>query len=207
MTDLAMRRKLAQDLRQLAAGSITNWEFDDSYCDRYADSDDSTVRTLGEQGYSLYSDTPKYRLRGRHAVDEGTRAAVARCVLMLRAGVDYSWPHPPRSFLRKLADTFALPGVAVGAAISIVWSMLVLTETKDVEFMTPFGVAGIALLACSVWYLLVGVRSSQETPAWKEWMASGDYDVWPFLRRADFDAARQNPSARLLAKLGSDGET
>jgi hypothetical protein len=206
MTDLAMRRKLAQDLRQLAAGSITNWEFDDAYCDHYVDCDDSTVRMLGEQGYSLYSDTPKYRLRGRHAVDDGTRAAVARSVLMLRAGVDYSWPPPPRNLLRELADTFVVMGVAVGAAISIVWLMLLLSQTKDVEFMTPFGVAGIALLACSVWYVFVGRRRSKDTPAWNTWKASGDYEVWPFRRRTDFDAAKQNPSARLLAKTGRDGE-
>jgi hypothetical protein len=207
MADLAMRRKLAQDLRQLVAGSISNYDFDDSYCDHYADSDDATVRELGEYGYSLYSDNRMYRLRGRDAVDQETRAAVARCVLMLRARLDYSWPPPPRTIMREFADAFVLLGIAAGAAVTIIWSMLLVTATKDVEFVTPLGVAGVVLLACSIWHLGFGRRYSQDSPAWNEWKASGDYEVWPFLRRTDFDAARLNPSALFLAKMGRDGET
>lgn len=199
MVDELLRRKLSQDLRQLVSGAITTDEFDDAYFAEYERSNDATVRKIGEFGWSLFSDDRNYRLRGRFAVDAETRSAAVRCVLLLRSGLEYEWPPPPRSLLREFADAFVLLGVAVGAAITIVWSLLLVNQVRDVEFMAPIGIAAIALLSISVWYMCGGTRRWRETPAWRQWRSNGDFDAWPFLRRRDFETARCNPRVRLLA--------
>lgn len=207
MQDTLMRRKLGQDLRQLVVGTITNDEFDDAYYEAYECSKDPTVRKLGQFGWSLYSDDRKYRLRGRHAIAAEMRSAAARCVLFLRSGLEYDWPPSPRHRLREFADAFVLMGVAAGAAITIVWALLLFNKVRDVEFMGPIGVAGIVLLACSVWYMKGGTRRSPDTPAWRKWKSNGDFEVWPFLQRADFDSAKRDPRVGILATAKKDDES
>ena len=79
-------------LRRLASGRITNDEFDEAYPEG---SPDRGVRSVWEFGYSLYSDYYTYRLLGRHALGAEARRIVARCVLFLHSGLEYTWPEPP----------------------------------------------------------------------------------------------------------------
>ena len=141
MIDRAGRDRLALFLRRLATGRITNDDYNDEYPVR---SEDAGIEAIARAGWTLYSDTWTYRLRGRHALAPETRRAVARCILFLHSDLEYEWSRDP---------SWGFAGVLVG----------VLTLGR------------------------VDIRD------WKTWEGQGDYDLWPFLRRADFDQASANP--------------
>jgi hypothetical protein len=138
------REALALAIRRLAAGRITNDDYDDQYP---VQSEDQAVTAVSWAGWSLYSDYWNYRLRGRNSLSAETMEAVARCVLFLQSGKEYEWPPEPK---RGLIGNFV-------AMLSLGW-----VDTRK-------------------WH------------GWPEWRAAGEFDVWPFLRRADFDWARQHP--------------
>jgi hypothetical protein len=191
MVDDQARRKLGQDLRQLVAGTITNDDFDDAQIDVYCDSQDAAVRLVSWWGWSLYSDSHRYRLRGRNRVDAATRRIAARCVLFLRDKREYEWPAAPSTALADVSWTLACYGIPAGIAVLLCCAMLLASRTKDVAFMVPIGIAASAWLAWSVWFRVKGYRRAMNSPEWRAWQACGDYDVWPFFRREDFYAARR----------------
>lgn len=90
MIDREGRDRLALALRRLAAGRITNDEFDDEAFARYShDTDDPALAELATFGWLHYSDLRPYRLRGRHALSPEARKGVARAVLFLKTGQEY----------------------------------------------------------------------------------------------------------------------
>ena len=141
MIDRAGRDRLALFLRRLATGRITNDDYNDEYPVR---SPDSGIEAISRAGWTLYSDTWTYRLRGRHALTRETLRAVARCILFLHSDQEFEWTPEPRRGL-----------------------------TGFVLALLTFG--------------------RVDTRNWKTWRAQGDYENWPFLRRADFDRASANP--------------
>ena len=89
--DRSARRRLAEGLRRLAAGRITNVDFEN----RYARTQRSQDRSIGEifgAAWHLYSDLETYRLIGRHRLDRKTRRDVARCIVFLHSNRPYEWP-------------------------------------------------------------------------------------------------------------------
>lgn len=87
MIDRRARTRLAERLRHLASGAITNFEFDG----RQTATKD---RAVGEIEWLLawptYDDTYEHRLDGRHALTLGMRRDFARAVLFLKTDL----PHP-----------------------------------------------------------------------------------------------------------------
>ena len=202
MVNTEQRRQLAQDLRQLAAGTIANEDFDDAYYgegdgDGYVDSADRAVVETATRGWALYSDIPRYRLRGRHKLSAETRREVTRCVLFLGSGREYEWPEEPKYPLWHKLATVTCAAYPAAIAVLLIEIMLLVTHTKDVGFMHPIGLVAALALATAVWFRRRGHDRFWNSPAMKAWRDSGDYDVWPFLRREDYDAARRAP--RLLA--------
>ncbi len=206
MIDHEIRRKLSQDLRHLVIGTITNDDFDDNYEDLYVTCSDVAVQEIGRCGWGMYSDSHRYRLRGKYAVDGERKRMAARCVLFLRSGLEYQWPPPPGSFGVYVAHAVSWLGIPAGIALLLCWFPLLAMGIKDVEFMTPFGLLGCVWLVWSIWYLRVGRRKAGESSEWKAWRASGDFDVWPFFRREDFYVARREHHLLGVA-TASDCET
>jgi hypothetical protein len=193
MVDRDLRQHLSQDLRRLVTGRMTNDDFDDAYDERYRGSHDAAVDQIAKFGWSLYSDDFPYRLRGRHALDDATRRTAARCVLLLRTGLDYQWPNHPSSIaadtLWALAFNLGFPG---GIALLICSLPALFSEVPDPEFFWPLALFGAVSLIMSAWYLFGsgGYAAAYNSPEWRAWRVEGDYDVWPFLRREDFYRAR-----------------
>ena len=91
MVDAAARRKLAEALRHLVTGQITNDEFEDRTRVRWR-SKDRCIRAIWNQAWHLYDDTKEYRLRGKDAPSAKDKKEIARWQLFLRTDLEYEWP-------------------------------------------------------------------------------------------------------------------
>jgi len=202
MIDRDLRDQLSQDLRWLITARISNYTFDDAYSDQYIGSQDPAVVRIAEFGYGLFSDTPEYRLNGRHAVDPATRRNAARCILFLRSDHDYDWPPwPLTTCMPRLLSLLADVGATIGTALTICF--LLITANPGVEeigfgwpiiLFWPLGLMGFASCVYSVWYFCGGRRIViKHSRHWQAWLRHGDHEVWPFRWREDFYEARRRP--------------
>ncbi|WNZ58220.1 hypothetical protein QT397_13060 [Microbulbifer sp. MKSA007] len=89
MIDRESRNKLAELIRSLVAGIITNDEFEDAL----PQSKDDAVWEVFHHGvWCLYSDMKEYKLRGKEALSNEERSVVARWILFLKSDIEYKWP-------------------------------------------------------------------------------------------------------------------
>ena len=94
MIDRSARNRLAELLRALASGLITNDEFEDSIPDS---DDEAIVEVFSNGGWLLYSDLKEYKLKGKDALESVVKKDVARWVLFLKSDCEYKWPDVPLS--------------------------------------------------------------------------------------------------------------
>ena len=107
MIDRPGRSALAEHLRHLASGRLTNAEFDGVRLDH---AEDEALVAIGDAGWSLYDDFFVYRLRGGRSLKAQSREAVARCILFLDSDLPYEWP-PRRPTLKSILGTLLTFGV------------------------------------------------------------------------------------------------
>lgn len=89
MIDRRARDQLADAIRALVSGRISNDEFE-RRCPR---SSDPAVSEVFSQGaWMVYSDLREYRLRGKHRLSIRERKEVARWILFLKGERPYEWP-------------------------------------------------------------------------------------------------------------------
>lgn len=110
MIDREARDKFAQALRALAAGSITNDEFEDMRLPELNTADPAITAIYQEGAWHLYSDLEEHRLRGKHALSREGKSHVARWVLFLKTDLPYEWPELRgiRFFALGIANSFTL---------------------------------------------------------------------------------------------------
>jgi hypothetical protein len=145
MVDRRARDILAEQLRHLVSGQITNDEFNARLPIK---TEDAGFRTIEEQAWLMYSDLYEHKIKVSHKLSRDDRERVSRAALFLHSDLEYEWPkHPCTGFIRLIAGMISLGR---------------LPQYFD-----------------------------------SEWKVKGDYDVYPFFRRADFDRANSNP--RLLS--------
>ena len=179
MIDPKTRAELSLALANLIEGRMTNDKFDDLYAECWADSADRAVAMIAEFGHCLYTDVMTYRLEGAHAVDDETREVANRCVLFLRADLEYGWPSPPGTGLQC--------GVG-GLTIFLFLPFGIVLLISAAIFRTAgLLLAGLAVLVVC-WFLWKWSRDDA-TPPWREYWAHGDREAWPFLRLADYHRA------------------
>lgn len=109
MIDRNARNKLAEAMRALASGLITNDEFEDNHLP-YSNEDIAIFEVFSKGAWCLYSDFQEYRLAGIHRLEKETKHAVARWILFLKTDYPYEWPVPTRkqALLRLLANLLTL---------------------------------------------------------------------------------------------------
>jgi len=143
LIDRPARTAMAEALRHLAAGRISN----DQFVERLGlASRDAAVTEIHLNGaWYLYDDTREHRLTGRQRLDGEARHEVARWILFLKTDLEYEWPS-----LRGLR-----------------WMLLLL-------------LSAVTLGAAGALYR-------------RRMRRAGDIEVWPFLRRQDYEAALAQP--------------
>ena len=90
MIDRVNRNRLAQALRQLISGAMTNLEFDELDFDGTTDSKDPAIYEIFRTAWFLYDDFHVHPI----LVTEGTRLDMARAAAFLYTDLEYEWPAP-----------------------------------------------------------------------------------------------------------------
>ena len=116
MIDREARNLLAESLRHLASGRISNDEFE---CHRPGSSPDRAIDAVCDQAWFLYSDLKEHTLTGLDRLSPDDRHAVARWIVFLHSDLEYQWPKYPlvglRGALLNLV-TFGRAGRAAAAS-------------------------------------------------------------------------------------------
>jgi hypothetical protein len=90
MVDRVSRDSLAEKLRQLASGAITNFAFEEGY--RRSRTDLALHEIAECLAWPHYDDMSEHRLEGEHALLDGRLKDFARAVLFLKSDCEYRWP-------------------------------------------------------------------------------------------------------------------
>jgi hypothetical protein len=200
MVDRHSRDRLAEIVRHLVTGQISTDQFTaegGALADRSPDSGVEAVYAAADVLRADVSLVWSIRLRGRFRLAPDIRRRMAIAALFLYSEAEYEWPPaaPPRGAC--LDSLLALICVAC-----IFAGVLLLAATVVSAW---YAAAAVRCFAAAV--LLYQLSQKLATRFHLEWERAqaevGDYDVWPFLRRADFDAARQHP--RLLCGAAAPG--
>ena len=119
MVERRDRHQLALQLRRLAAGRITNDEFE---CSVPWHSADRGVTEILWTAWTLYSDLRTHRLVGRDALTAAQRRHVARAVVFLHSDAEYGWPRwPTHNVLRDVAAWITRGRVASSHTRRVAW--------------------------------------------------------------------------------------
>jgi hypothetical protein len=208
MIDREGRDRLALGLRRLASGQLTNHEFDDDYFERFFTSAeagkcecgyslagltsgicpecaratrDAALGEIATFGWTLYSDTRRYRLRGRHKLPRIARAAVARCVLFL--GSDLEYIHGAAVRERTVLGRGIRASVVAGTTLLIL-------GCAGLALLSRFGwrFAGTSALAAlaGLWILWHPWRPRRAGP-----IEPLPEEIWPFRAMSDLDETRR----------------
>lgn len=192
MVDRKARDKLAEELRHLVSGQLTNDEFDAAQPDECRD---RAVTEIWAWGYTLYSSSLpfSYRLRRRYRLPADIRRIAACAVIFLHSDLEYEWPSwdgIPPGFWKS--DSGCLMPAGLGTLA------LAVTDACLGEWRAAASVAFVAALVLCIpahWLLTYGPRRERA----RRFFASGDVELWPFIRREDYEAAQHLP--RLLGRV------
>jgi hypothetical protein len=94
MIDRLARENLAERLRHLASGAISNFEFEERA--RHSQVDRAIHEIDFNLAWRFYDDFKEHRLAGGWALTDGHKRDFARAVLFLKGDCEYRWPrrHP-----------------------------------------------------------------------------------------------------------------
>ena len=92
MIDRPARNSLAEAIRALASGQLSNDQFEDRVSFIYQSPDPAVHEVFSQGAWSLYSDLWEYRLTGKHRLPKRAKSEVARWVLFLKTDQPYRWP-------------------------------------------------------------------------------------------------------------------
>jgi hypothetical protein len=127
-------------------------------------------------------------------LDPKTREGFERCRLFLRAGLEYEWPRPPEGV-----------NLAALAGQSLLWSVaaVLFVVALLAHLATAFGnwAVGIPLHILCDGGIGGAVVGAQALKRWNEetrlrYEALGDWPLWPFFRRSDYERALGEGVAR-----------
>lgn len=88
--DQAARQQLAALVQQLAAGEITNRQFEDN---RPCSTERALHDIFAHGLWPLYDDLTEHKLTGKRALTIEAQAHVARVILFLKSGLPYRYPR------------------------------------------------------------------------------------------------------------------
>jgi len=133
MIDRKARNHMAERLRHLAAGVMTNYRFE-SLRRR---SKDTVIWDLEERlAWPCYDDLHEHCLTGGHALSYGYRRDFARAILFLKTDLEYEWTHKQgvRAFINstfRLRPLRQIPPMRVQGGDVRVWPFFRKSDYTD----------------------------------------------------------------------------
>jgi hypothetical protein len=202
MIDRESRDVLAENLRQLVTGQLTNYKFERAV--RLSNLDRGINRIYQDLAWHLYDDYREYKLRGENSLSDEARTTVTRAILFLYSDFEYEWPIYPENSLetrRSLLKMF-LTGLLVFLSGLPAWVLIKPTSRASVLVLILCGLCSVLGLIMiwhgKEWIWYPRFKSSAEEQQ-RHFQSFGDFTVWPFRRREDFENAKTRP--RLLSGL------
>jgi hypothetical protein len=185
MINRPVRDQLKASLLSLVSGEMTNDAFDDRYHGGWKQSEDAAIAEIARFGWTLYSDTHPYKLKGWYAVPDDVRLTSDRAMLFLGTDLEYEWPEN----VNGVTPFFVL----WGPGCYLVIGMILLFVAAFTPGMTIFlGLFGILALVPTIHWFLTHSERAEEL---KRFQQSGDLDFWPFLRKSDYETAKRDEAA------------
>ena len=166
MIDKERRKKLALPLRHLSAGLITNDDFEEAIMEEVSD------------GW-----TPENYYRSERAKSDNDDA-------IIKPMLELCWGLYDDTRQHKLVKSDAL----TKEAFKII-ARCILFLHSDYEYEWPYFNTNNPLLRFSLKDLILSIitlghhyrnKREQHIISYYEWQKLGDYDVWPFFRKADY---------------------
>jgi hypothetical protein len=198
----ALRDRLAENLRHLFNGRITNRQFEDLLA--FDVRDPALNEVYEHSAWQFYFDEREHRLRGSDAPSEDELGIAKRAILFLHSDREYEWWELP-------TEKRSVTGADVVARL-VIWLWLVtallllfvgVTGPSVEELIGGSLMIGLPL-ACSVLGTRMRRRLLNHMPPPRRdeqgQLVPGCVDAWPFYTEADYQEARQRP--RLLAGRG-----
>jgi hypothetical protein len=203
MIDRPARNRLAEIGRQLMSGRLKTQEYE--LC--RPDSDDRAVYEIEKFFWSQYDDiSPPYshRLVGKRRPSDELRKIAARAALFLYSNMEYGWPSDngatctPLEQCREVALLILAAMTLFGTPIAFVFIV------PPSLWSGPLVLVGIAAACIAAFatsgcvYLLSRALDKRACErAYHRWVDTqrqlGDFDVWPFIRKRDFEQAKRLP--------------
>ena len=193
MVDRGVRNRLAELVRHLVTGQISTDEFSDEAGELAENSSDCGVWAVYGFAEGLYGDVSALwtiRLRGRFRLAPDIRCRMAVAALFLYSDVEYEWPASARP------RGACLDCLLVYICGAFVFAGLMLLPITIIFWWCAFASVGCFVAAVLIYRLSQRLAVLAQTRWEEQQMRFGEYRVWPFLRLADFEEARQHP--RLL---------
>ena len=189
MIDRTSRDRLAESLRQLCAGTLTIDDFDSRIDRELLDSSDRGVQAVITTALDLLDPeslplTLK-RFRGRNRLPNEIRRQVVTATIFLHSDLEFEWPvdldYP------RWHECFFLLTCALLASCGLFCVVI-----------APL-IAGLLLVASVYLFFHARTVAQRLLARWvtRQREFGRDYDVWPFLRRSDFQ--RQLAKPKLLS--------
>jgi hypothetical protein len=146
---------------------------------------------ISDWGSCLYNGDVLFphRLRGRYKVSATLRRTAARAIVFLHTDLEYEWP-----VFTGMPAPFGLPACYLLMGLAVLLVALAAACMGEWWLAVQLGALAALLLACPAHWLLT-YRSRRE--AAERFYAAGDPDLWPFVRRSDYEASLRAP--RLLS--------
>ena len=174
--DRPSRDFAASLIRRFRDGALTNDQFQDEWP---SNREDRALGALATMLWHFYDDRKEHTLTGRHALTLDGREFFDRCVLFAESDLPYEWPEE---------DFIGINGLG--------WRLMVILSLGSLLWLR-IGSFGWPLVVVSIGLIFLLDRRIRQSNARIEakLKATGDMDLWPFIRRSDYDAARSEKSS------------
>lgn len=193
MIDRTSRDRLAEALRQLCAGTLAVNDFNSRIDGELIDSSDRGVQSVLETVFDLIDPESRplrlKRFRGRHRLPSDARRQMVIATIFLHSDLEFEWPidlaYPCWHECITLLSCALLAFFGMVCVLAAPW-------------------LGVILITAAVCVFFHSRTLAERVHA--RWVScqrdlGRDYDVWPFVRRSDFE--RQLTSPKLLSGVDS----
>jgi len=161
-------------LKKLVEGKITNDEF---FSLELGSHEDRAAFEIWKFGTTLCHDLYPTRLKGTHALSEGLKQTVRRCILFLDTDLEFEWP--PISTGSICYWLFLFGAVLEALGVVVAPFQLVIIST-----LLVFSGSLSLVLA---WLYRAQVEKARLEAYW----LIGEKSVWPFFRQSDYDELQE----------------